>query len=258
MEGGDAGEGSRAASAARLFAARLFFPRFPASRQRLPPPPVCRCEHIAGQSEIDTFDCGQGHPTPTGEYHYHIAPFLVDKAQATMPGTQHSPLYGYLVDGVPVFGPNGDTGAPATGLDDCGGHSGDGGGLGYHYHTKAPDGVIPGPNELSSTANQLPYFAGCLAGCVADSGSGSGAQAETWADCVKSSTAAPMGTSPTYAGERNALAVPPASYNYTGCPASFLAEFEKENTDGGDVTGAAAAAASAATAVVALILALSA
>ncbi|CAI5934087.1 unnamed protein product [Closterium sp. NIES-64] len=69
---------------------------------------------------------------------------------------QHSPLVGFLADGIPLYGPRGVGGALPSGLDECGGHVGDGSGgepAFYHYHA-------------SSTA---PYTVACLKGCVSSS-----------------------------------------------------------------------------------------
>ncbi|CAI5947904.1 unnamed protein product, partial [Closterium sp. NIES-64] len=136
------------------------------------------------QYEGSTFDSCGGHPTPSGQYHYHVAPgvakpsaisasrstnFKLCKCVPHSPITpflrssfwqdvrgQHSPLLGFLADGIPLFGPRAAGGALLAGLDECGGHVGDGssGELAfYHYHA-------------SSTA---PNTVACLKGCVASS-----------------------------------------------------------------------------------------
>lgn len=198
----------------------------------------------AGVSELDTFDCGQGHSSPDGNYHFHIAPYLVDKAQPAVGSGKHSPLYGFLVDGFPVYGPYGDDGLTPSDLDACGGHSGDAGGLGYHYHTNAPDGVVPGPGLETSTRNVKPYFASCFRGCVPEGMNG--AQTESYADCVAAAAAAPTATVPTYASNNFAL-LPATAYNYTGCPSAFAAELELEEQQQAQqtVTGSAAASSGA-------------
>ncbi|CAI5483386.1 unnamed protein product [Closterium sp. Yama58-4] len=124
------------------------------------------------QYEGATFDACGGHPTPSGQYHYHVAPGLanpsaISSSRSTsfklcnasfwqdVPG-QHSPLLGFLADGIPLFGPRGAGGALPAGLDECGGHVGDGRGgepAFYHYHA-------------SSTAL---YTVACLKGCVSSS-----------------------------------------------------------------------------------------
>ncbi|CAI6007072.1 unnamed protein product [Closterium sp. NIES-65] len=69
---------------------------------------------------------------------------------------EHSPLVGFLADGIPLYGPRGVGRELPTGVDECGGHVGDGSAgepAFYHYHA-------------SSTA---PYTVACLKGCVASS-----------------------------------------------------------------------------------------
>ncbi|CAI5519079.1 unnamed protein product [Closterium sp. Naga37s-1] len=124
------------------------------------------------QYEGATFDACGGHPTPSGQYHYHVAPGVANPSAISAsrstnfnlcnasfwqdaPG-QHSPLLGFLADGIPLFGPRGAGGALPAGVDECGGHVGDGSGgepAFYHYHA-------------SSTA---PYTVACLKGCVSSS-----------------------------------------------------------------------------------------
>ncbi|CAI5983117.1 unnamed protein product [Closterium sp. NIES-64] len=176
------------------------------------------------QYEGATFDTCGGHPTPSGQYHYHVAPGLANPSAisascttdfqlcrtspaSTPPSSasplpslsllssfplpspslpphfplpppslpppspppfprsssfwqdapgQHSPLVGFLADGIPLYGPRGAGGALPSGLDECGGHVGDGSGSEpafYHYH-------------VGSTA---PYTVACLKGCVSSS-----------------------------------------------------------------------------------------
>lgn len=88
---------------------------------------------------IPFVDSCNGHPGPFGvQYHYHGIPYcithLIDR-----PG-EHSHLWGYLFDGFPVYGAQGEGGVPviAANLDECNGHSGPTpefpNGI-YHYHT---------------------------------------------------------------------------------------------------------------------------
>ncbi|CAI5995009.1 unnamed protein product, partial [Closterium sp. NIES-65] len=124
------------------------------------------------QYEGSTFDSCGGHPTPSGQYHYHVAPGVAKPSAISASRStnfklcnssfwqdvrgQHSPLLGFLADGIPLFGPRAAGGALLAGLDECGGHVGDGssGELAfYHYHA-------------SSTA---PNTVACLKGCVASS-----------------------------------------------------------------------------------------
>ncbi|CAI5506584.1 unnamed protein product [Closterium sp. Naga37s-1] len=167
------------------------------------------------QYEGSMFDTCGGHPTPSGQYHYHVAPGVANPSAISASRTtafqlcrtppprtplswaswrtafpsmarveqgescppthlpvplpfpaqhsasfwqdapgQHSPLVGFLADGIPLYDPCGAGGALPSGLDECGGHVGDGSSSTgepafYHYHA-------------SSTA---PYTVACLKGC---------------------------------------------------------------------------------------------
>jgi hypothetical protein len=63
--------------------------------------------------------------------------------------SSHSPIAGFLADGIPIYGPRGIDGLPPQDLDQCGGHAGDGIEY-YHYHFRTV----------------YPYSVECLAGCV--------------------------------------------------------------------------------------------
>ncbi|CAI7892504.1 unnamed protein product [Closterium sp. NIES-53] len=92
-------------------------------------------------------------PTPSSLFRFRThrsASFWQDT-----PG-EHSPLVGFLADGIPLYGPRGAGGELPSGVDECGGHVGDGSAgepAFYHYHA-------------SSTA---PYTVACLKGCVSSS-----------------------------------------------------------------------------------------
>jgi hypothetical protein len=92
--------------------------------------------------EVDTFDQYDGHPTPTGEYHYHAEPFSITKQSGS------SALVGFLLDGFPVYGPveNGKRLTNAD-LDTLHGHTGPTAdypnGI-YHYHITDADPYING------------------------------------------------------------------------------------------------------------------
>lgn len=96
-------------------------------------------------------DCN-GHPIPmSGQYHYHGIPRCIsDELDAA---GEHSRLVGYLLDGFPIYGPQGESGVVPDDLDTCLGHFGptpefpDGV---YHYHTTATS----------------PYISACYAGVV--------------------------------------------------------------------------------------------
>ncbi|GJP66460.1 hypothetical protein CLOP_g23391 [Closterium sp. NIES-67] len=119
-----------------------------------------------------SFDGCAGHPSPFGQYHYHLAPGVANPSAISGSRTAtfqlcsssfwqdtpsaHSPLVGFLADGIPLYGPRGAGGALPAGLDECNGHVGDGSAgepAFYHYHT-------------TSTA---PYTVACLKGCVSAS-----------------------------------------------------------------------------------------
>ena len=56
-----------------------------------------------------------GHPSPTGEYHYHASKFITNNAWGNIPGflgqythaDGHSKIVGWAVDGYPIYGPYG-------------------------------------------------------------------------------------------------------------------------------------------------------
>ena len=98
--------------------------------------------------EIDTFDQWNGHPTPTNEYHYHVEPTYLTKANGS------SAVIGFLLDGFPVYGPveNGKRVVNAD-LDQFHGHvavtSDFPNGI-YHYHVTDADPYINGAGFYGS------------------------------------------------------------------------------------------------------------
>ncbi|KAI8853947.1 YHYH protein-domain-containing protein [Chytridium lagenaria] len=100
-------------------------------------------------TEGKTMDTCGGHPDMSGTYHYHDEPTSGCVIKETK--TSHSPLFGIMLDGIPIYGPYGDTGAVPTDLDECNGHV-DKTNSFYHYHLAA--------NET------YPYTVNCLKGCV--------------------------------------------------------------------------------------------
>lgn len=86
--------------------------------------------------EIQSFDQANGHPTPSGTYHYHIEPVLISNNDAK--------LVGVLLDGFPVYGKKDEDGSVPK-LDSAHGHthatrlfpSGV-----YHYHVTDSDPYI--------------------------------------------------------------------------------------------------------------------
>jgi hypothetical protein len=103
---------------------------------------------------VPFIDSCSGHPGPFGvQYHYHGIPYCITKV-IDKPG-EHSHMVGYLLDGFPIYGPQGAGGkflTPAD-LDECNGHSGPTPefpqGI-YHYHA----------------TEQAPYIMSCYAGEV--------------------------------------------------------------------------------------------
>ena len=124
----------------------------------------------AVKAEGSTFDSCAGHNSPNfiwpGYYHYHSLPGDTSPNSHTDIATaditycdgikawynetdtvSHSPLMGFMVDGVPIYGPRNSSGMVPDDLDECGGHTD----LGfYHYHFKTT----------------YPYSVECLKGCI--------------------------------------------------------------------------------------------
>merc|ERR1719329_1561871 len=88
-----------------------------------------------------------------GYYHYHVIPGdstplhhsdsqnteyapLCDAVRAwpyNETSIEHSPIAGWMANGIPIYGPRGDDGAVPTDLDVCNGHT-DATHAFYHYH----------------------------------------------------------------------------------------------------------------------------
>ena len=93
--------------------------------------------------EVVSFDRYWGHPTPTGQYHYHVEPLYLTTVKVTK-----SSLLGFLLDGFPVYGPeeNGVT-IDNSKLDAYHGHTSvtaDYPSGIYHYHITSTDPYING------------------------------------------------------------------------------------------------------------------
>lgn len=93
----------------------------------------------------------------TGYYHYRTMPGKATPSSHLCPEVaawynqskgHHSPLVGFMADGVPIYGPLGAKGVAPTNLDICGGHSSDM--PFYHYHFRS----------------EFPYSVNCLKGCA--------------------------------------------------------------------------------------------
>lgn len=103
-------------------------------------------EYAAVTKDLDA--CG-GYTGPDGKYRYYKKP--TDGCGAGIApevSGQHSPLWGFMQDGVPIYGPKTVGGVTPTDLDECGGHT-DAEHPFYHYHSR--DG--------------FPYTVNCLKGC---------------------------------------------------------------------------------------------
>ena len=100
----------------------------------------------------------------TGYYHYRIMPGTsnvlnspislcsesiawYDESKGTSNG--HSPIIGFMADGIPIYGPYSTKGKQPNDLDICGGHASDEYKY-YHYHFQP----------------KYPYSVNCLRGCV--------------------------------------------------------------------------------------------
>ncbi|XP_035687676.1 uncharacterized protein LOC118423577 [Branchiostoma floridae] len=95
-------------------------------------------------SVYETLDQCDGHPSPQGEYHYHIHPDCVFDGTST-----HSQIVGVAADGFAIYGPVDEDGIVLTNadLDECHGRMKDGV---YRYHV----------------TNEYPYFMACYKGVV--------------------------------------------------------------------------------------------
>lgn len=95
-------------------------------------------------------DSCQGHPDGSNEYHYHLMTSCISD-----PGTGHSALLGYAMDGFGIYGPRDDSGKAVTDadLDEC------------HGHTEAVtwDGQTVTMYHYHATA-EYPYTVGCFRG----------------------------------------------------------------------------------------------
>jgi hypothetical protein len=98
-------------------------------------------------------DACQGHPEPSGSYHYHTASSCA--AAGGDQAGQHSPLIGYALDGFGIYGRQGEDGRVLrnSDLDDCHGHT----------HSIDWDGVTTRLYHYHAT-DEFPYTIGCLRG----------------------------------------------------------------------------------------------
>jgi len=103
--------------------------------------------------ESSTFDQCLGHAQPEGLYHYHCEP--ANGCVYSDTTGVHSPLFGVMADGIPIYGHLGDNGLVPSDLDECNGHV-DTTYPFYHYHL---------PNQTHGM-HTYPYTVNCLRGCV--------------------------------------------------------------------------------------------
>jgi hypothetical protein len=103
---------------------------------------------------IPFLDACNGHPNPLAvQYHYHGVPYcitdVIDKSG------EHSHLLGYLLDGFPVYGPQGDNGVKLTpkDLDECNGMFGP--------TPEYPEGIYH-----YVLTDEPPYIMSCYAGVI--------------------------------------------------------------------------------------------
>ena len=108
--------------------------------------------------------CG-GHSSPTGgQYHYHTDQKKNGCVYNQTSG-QHSPLFGFMADGIPIYGALGDNGVAPTDLDECNGHV-DNSHPFYHYHTTSNFAYPYLVNCLKGCLNGTNTISGQVAGCV--------------------------------------------------------------------------------------------
>lgn len=103
---------------------------------------------------IPFVDACNGHPNPLAvQYHYHGVPTCI--TDVLDEEGEHSVLLGYLLDGFPVYGPQGEAGEEMTRetLDECNGHEG--------VTPEYPDGIYH-----YHLINEAPYSVPCYAGVI--------------------------------------------------------------------------------------------
>ena len=107
---------------------------------------------IDGASFVDACNA---HPLQSGlSYHYHGVPFCITKAVDTQ--GQHSAMIGLLLDGFPVYGPQGPSGTLMSNsdLDACSGHR--------EATPEFPDEIY----HYHLTIDEAPYSIDCFHGVV--------------------------------------------------------------------------------------------
>ncbi|KAJ3213115.1 hypothetical protein HDU67_003363 [Dinochytrium kinnereticum] len=145
-------------------------------------------------NEAKTFDRCGGHPDARGIYHFHDEP--ADKCVYTSTAGAHSPLFGVMLDGIPIFGSLGDGGVAPADLDECNGHTD----KAYPFYREFSFSVnFPKHPSLNPTAptfldyhmapdGQYPYLVNCLKGCVSSTTTSRNSAANMAPTCIKATT----------------------------------------------------------------------
>lgn len=94
------------------------------------PAPVA---NIKAAYTIAAMDDNGGHINPHTGYHYHAA---TGSSHQVASSDGHAAMIGYALDGFAIYALNSTSGAEASGLDTCRGHTDST--RGYHYHAASP------------------------------------------------------------------------------------------------------------------------
>lgn len=125
---------------------------------------------ILGAYTIASFDDCGGHFNPFEGYHMHGAVGCSESGDAAEGET---PIFGYAMDGYPVYSPYSTEELANVKLDDCNGHTTAAGGYHYHANLAAKNQVIQclvGQSVASEEGAGGPPAGGPLAGGPPDGG----------------------------------------------------------------------------------------
>ncbi len=106
-------------------------------------------------------DSCNGHPLASGDsYHYHGVPYCITDVVDV--DESHSTMIGVLLDGFPIYGPQGADGVAMSNsdLDECSGH--------VEATTEFPDGIY----HYHLTEDAAPYSIDCFHGVIDYGGTG--------------------------------------------------------------------------------------
>ena len=106
-------------------------------------------------------DSCNGHPLASGDsYHYHGVPYCITDVVDV--DESHSTMIGVLLDGFPIYGPQGADGVAMSNsdLDECSGH--------VEATTEFPDGIY----HYHLTEDSAPYSIDCFHGVIDYGGAG--------------------------------------------------------------------------------------